>query len=225
LKKCDLLFVHQGIDITMAADALGVDESKISVIEHGLFEEDCEPPRLDEKKLLLLGTLSPYKGVAEMVEAMKKLPEFHLSIYGRSGDDAYIEKCQEASGQNVSWHVGFVPDEDIAKAYSLSTVAVFPYREFNAQSGALHLALGSGRPVLTTDAGGIATVVRKFNCGVVAEDSTPEALVRALRWLFDPVNLARSLEGVERARGALSWKVAAQQSLSAIEKVDAIHGK
>ena len=51
------------------------------------------------------------------------------------------------SADRVEWRLGYLPQAELDRALSESTLAVFPYRAELDQSGALLQALGAGVPV------------------------------------------------------------------------------
>jgi len=219
-RHLDRVFFHRGLSIAAVQEGTGLPLDALVEIEHGLFIEDVDPPSLsDNPRLVLIGTLSPYKGVTEAVEAMKLLPHLQLDIYGRVDDQEYIDACREGSPANVGWHLGFVDDAEIAEVFKGSVAALLPYRELAAQSGVLHLALGCGRPVVVTPAGAMPSVVERFECGVVASEATPAAITRAISELLEPDRYIDALAGVAKAKSELSWSNAARATLEGLRSL------
>ena len=214
LQRFDRVFVHHGLDIHRASEVLNLPIDRLVIIEHGLFIEECPDPSLEVRRLVLLGTLSPYKGLHELVEAASLLPDWTIDIYGRVIDEEYVAQCVALDAPNVSFHLGFVPDEALADIFGATTASVLPYTRLEAQSGALHLSLGCGRPVVVTPVGGMVDVVERFGCGVIASGTSPRAIADAILELAMPEIYASALRGVSEARKALSWEQAAKVTYS-----------
>ncbi|MEI6700497.1 MAG: glycosyltransferase family 4 protein, partial [Actinomycetota bacterium] len=214
LQHFDRIFVHHGIDLQRASEFLNVSVDRLVIIEHGLFIEECPSPKLEDLRLLLLGTLSPYKGLRELVEATRFIPDWKVDIFGRAVDEEYVAECMALEAPNVAFHVGFVSDDALAEVFGSSTASILPYTRLEAQSGALHLSLGCGRTVVVTPVGGMAEVVKRFGCGVVATGTSPREIADAILELAKPEIFASSLRGVSEAQETLSWKQAALVTFS-----------
>ncbi len=103
--------------------------------------------------------------------------------------------------EHVEWRLGYLPQPELDRALSESTVAVFPYRAELDQSGALLQALGAGVPAVVYDVAGLGEPVREFGAGRVVPAGDVEALTAALRELLGDLEaLAAARDGAERAR-------------------------
>ena len=159
---------------------------------------------------LALGVIRPYKGLADAIEATRRLPDTRLLV---AGDPAMpLDGLREA--ERVEWRLGYLPQAELDRALSEATVAVFPYRAELDQSGALLQALGAGVPAVVYDVGGLAEPVRAYGAGRVVPAGDVEALTEAARALLDDAPaLAAARAGAERARSELTWDAAAHSHL------------
>jgi len=188
--------------------SLGVEAR---VIPHPVFPSD--PTRRDEgRTLLCLGTIRPYKGLGDAIEAAKKIEGVRLLVAGDPLEPMNGYRAQ--AGELAEWRLGYLPRHELERALGEATVALFPYRPELDQSGALLQALGAGVPAVAYDVGGIAEPVKRFGAGRVVPAGDVDALAAAARELLDDAGaLEAAREGTRRAQKALTWDAAAEAHL------------
>ena len=194
-----------------AALAELVPDDRLRVIPHPVFPSD--PPRADDgHTLLCLGIIRAYKGVPDAIEATKRVDGARLLVAGDPLEP--VDGYRQAAGARAEWRLGYLSDDQIDRALSETTVALFPYRPEIDQSGALLRALGAGVPVIAYDVGGLAEPVRRFGAGRVVPPGDVDALADAVRELLeDPDALEEARGGAERARNELTWEASARAHL------------
>jgi glycosyltransferase involved in cell wall biosynthesis len=201
LAKFDRVVVHteRGRE-TLAG--LGIDAR---VIPHPVYPS-MATRQDDGHTLLSLGVIRPYKGLPDAIEATRRLPGVRLLV---AGDPAMpIEDLRAA--ERVEWRLGYLPQLELDRALSESTIAVFPYRAELDQSGALLQALGAGLPVVVYDVAGLGEPVRRFGAGRVVPADDVDALTEAVSSLLEDADaLAAARAGAERARAELTWDASA----------------
>jgi glycosyltransferase involved in cell wall biosynthesis len=207
LSRFDRVVVHSDAGRAVLA-GLGVDAT---VIPHPVFPSD--PPRSDDGRTLLsLGTIRPYKGLADAIAAAKLVDGARLLVAGDPLEPLNGYRAQ--AGRLAEWRLGYLPQRELERALGDATVALFPYRPELDQSGALLQALGAGVPAVAYDVGGIAEPIRRFGAGRVVEAGDVDALAAAARELLDdPAALADARAGARRARESLTWDAAASAHL------------
>jgi glycosyltransferase involved in cell wall biosynthesis len=209
LARFDRVVVHSrhGLD-TLAR--LGVPAERLRVVPHPAFASD--PPRADDgRTLLCLGTIRPYKRLADAIEVAKQL-DARLIVAGDPLEP--VEPYRAAAGSLADWRLGYLPERELDRALGEATVALFPYRAELDQSGALLRALGGGVPAVVYDVGGLAEPVQAFGAGRVVPSGNVEALTAAAGELLgDRDALERAREGARRARAELTWDAAASAHL------------
>src|SRR5437870_6078455 len=169
---------------------LGVDAR---VIPHPVYPSAATRSD-DGATMLALGVIRPYKGLADAIEVTRRLPEARLVV---AGDPAMpLDGLREAP--RTEWRLGYLPQAELDRALSETTVAVFPYRAELDQSGAMLQALGAGVPVVAYDVGGLAEPIEHFGAGRVVPAGDVDALTAAVSDLLADPGPAR--EGAERAR-------------------------
>jgi glycosyltransferase involved in cell wall biosynthesis len=205
LARFDRVVVHSEHGRETLA-GLGIDAR---VIPHPVYPSTATRSD-DGATLLALGVIRPYKGLADAIEATRRLPDTRLLV---AGDPAMpLDGLREA--ERVEWRLGYLPQAELDRALSEATVAVFPYRAELDQSGALLQALGAGVPAVVYDVGGLAEPVRAYGAGRVVPAGDVDALTEAARALLDDAPaLAAARAGAERARSELTWDAAAHSHL------------
>jgi glycosyltransferase involved in cell wall biosynthesis len=205
LARFDRVIVHSERGRETLA-GLGVDAR---VIPHPVYPS-AATRNDDGATLLALGVIRPYKGLADAIEATRRLPDTHLLVAG----DAAMPLDGLRDAERVEWRLGYLPQNELDRALSEATVAVFPYRAELDQSGALLQALGAGVPAVVYDVGGLGEPVRAFDAGRVVPPGDVEALTEAVGSLLgDASALAAARAGAERARAELTWESAARSHL------------
>ncbi|HZQ63659.1 MAG TPA: glycosyltransferase family 4 protein [Gaiellaceae bacterium] len=209
LARFDRVVVHSGRGLETLA-ALGVARDRLRVVPHPVFPSD--PQRADDgRTLLCLGTIRPYKGLADAIEAADRL-DVRLIVAGDPLEP--VDRYRAAGGSRIDWRLGYLPEDELDRALGEATVALFPYRAELDQSGALLRALGAGVPAVVYDVGGLAEPIRAFGAGRVVAAGDVEALASAARELLDDREaLERAREGARRARAELTWDAAAAAHL------------
>jgi glycosyltransferase involved in cell wall biosynthesis len=194
-----------------ALSELGVPEGRLRVIPHPAFREDVL--RADDgRTALALGVITPYKGTEDAVEAVLGVESARLLV---AGDQRIpLGGLRQVAGERAEWRLGYLPEDELRRALSEATVALFPYRAELDVSGALLRALGAGVPAIVYDVGGLSEVVGDYGAGAVVAPGDVEGMSRALeRLLEDADALASARRGAERAREELTWESAARAHL------------
>lgn len=135
----------------------------------------------DELHIVSVGRIEPLKGQIHLVGACgrigESLPEFRLLFVGDTTDPAYRRDCEAmASAQGIARQVVFAGErDDIAGILGCADIFVLPSL-YEAFPRAVIEAMGSGLPVIVTDAGGCPEAVEEGLSGFVVPAGDPEAL-------------------------------------------------
>lgn len=191
------IIVHSPTTKREMMEAFGVEESKISVIHHGILdfhadeaavsrrmEEIRRELRLGEGELVFsaLGAQSAYKGIDTLISVWANTPglrdnnHLRLLFVGRNSDIDYTPVRQ--------LHNVFIRDEAVSEAdflayVRLSDVSLLPYKAIS-QSGVLFTSLSNGVPVLVSHVGGLPDVLDYGKVGWDIGHPSFENLQRAL---------------------------------------------
>ncbi|MEM7395431.1 MAG: glycosyltransferase [Verrucomicrobiota bacterium] len=165
---------------------------------------------LSEKKVLLFfGYIRKYKGLAVLLEAMKRLPAdegFHLLIVGEFYDDKsqYQDALDNLSNQ-ITLVDRYVGNDEVPLYFSACDLVAAPYLTAT-QSGVIQIAYGFTRPVVASAVGGIPEAVVEGRTGYLVPPSDPEKLADAIRVWFshpDPASVDRHIQEEQKK---YSWE-------------------
>ena len=205
-------------------DRLGVT-APVRTVPHPMYDGfGTAPPRPEAREalglpartpvFLFFGFVRPYKGLHVLLDAwggvVRRVPNARLVVAGEFYADEDALRAQAAPlGESVRFDAAYVPDDRVGLYFSAADAVVQPYVTAT-QSGVAQIAFHYGRPVITTDVGGLAETVPDGEAGLVVPPNDPGALGDALvRFATD--DLGETLEaGVRRAREAYSWSRVAE---------------
>lgn len=126
-------------------------------IPHGHYVDrfaKLSRPEMLPGRLLLVGSLKPYKGVDRLVAEFSAHddPSLTLRIVGRPMTPGLADALASAAASDarISHRLGLVPDAAMVEEMARAELVVLPYREMH-NSGVVLLALSIGRPVLVPD--------------------------------------------------------------------------
>ena len=196
---------------------------KVSIVPNGVESELVTSPSLSEPAphhAVYLGTLSPRFDAPLVREALRRLPEWHLDIYGqcqypgrgdRPGEE--LEELLEFGEGRVVWH-GVLERADVAAALDRAAVAIVPNRRAltpGQDAMKLYDYAARGTPIVTTSWS--ERLAADGPPGLVLADD-PQAFAQALTRAADDgreIRAARRSWAAERTwdRRWLRWSAAA----------------
>jgi glycosyltransferase involved in cell wall biosynthesis len=162
-----------------------------------------EPSRLAKKLIvkaagrtivLQLGSISPHKGILELVEAIKLAnpKEFFFAIIGEVFWDAFGADAQklraffDSPPENCLAHAGYLNDErELNFIIRIADILYAVYRDFYGSSNTLTKASVFERPVLVSDDCLMGERVKRFRLGETVLYGDVEAIVSKLSELRD----------------------------------------
>ncbi len=135
----------------------------------------------DAKAVLFFGNIKPYKGVLELIAAIKCLqeidPSVHLLLAGRVSDaDRGVLDAALSSGVKHIKELGYIPAEDTPRWFNAADLTVLPYKR-SLNSGSLQLAASFDLPALVPDQAELRAVYGGEQwVGFYEEDREPREL-------------------------------------------------
>lgn len=166
-----------------------------------------------------------WKGLATLFDAFERLapfhPEAHLRIVG-SGDLVHHYRARaERAGWRERVHVQERVDDDaLAREYSRASLVVLPSTS-PAESFGMVLAEANAcaRPVVASDVGGIPSLVRHGENGLLAPPGDAPALADAISELLLHASRAREMgrHGRERILKEFRWENTIERTALALE--------
>ncbi len=208
-RRMDLILVHDTRTQIQLIEA-GISASRVRKIPHGNFIYLCQPYDLasgearrslglhpEARVVLFFGSIEWRKGLDRLIDAFafiaQEFKDVYLVISGYPNEDfsPYEARIEDVGVRNrVMVNLGWVPFSEMQRYFRAATLVALPYRRIS-QSGVLQLAYAYERPVVVTDAGGLAEAVLEDGTGVVASTSEPRDIAAAMRELLsDPERAA-----------------------------------
>ena len=171
----------------------------------------------DERAILMVGRLQPWKGVQYAIEA---LPLVDRDLRARlliGGDDPYRPELERLVARldlrdRVTF-LGTIPHRELPRYFALAEVVVGASFASETFGMVLCEAQGCARPVIASDWAGYREVVVHEQTGLVVPAQDPPALARAIeRVLRDPVAAQRmATAGRERVLRLFTWEAVADR--------------
>lgn len=165
-KNCEWIRIFQEGTLERALPILKVGIDKFKVVPEGSYAKyypnsikvDEAKRRLglpaNEKVLLYLGLIRPYKGITELIEVNKqmKMEKTRLLIVGKSMNQKYLQRIENLASENVEIIEGFVPPEKLQLYFNAADLVVLPFKKIE-NSGSAILAMGFKKPIVAPNLG------------------------------------------------------------------------
>lgn len=132
------------------------------------------------KVFLLLGELTPRKGMRELFDAVARLGQetarrICIVLAGRTGplQQAELQKqCALLRAElpvQIAERYAFIPHAKVAAYFQLADVVLLPYPKHNGMSGVLLLAAAYQKPVLSSTCGLMGEMTRQYKLGLTVD--------------------------------------------------------
>ena len=205
----------------------------VSVIRNLPAYEQPDPERAfalkknkSEKLLLFHGHFRPGRGLLQLVEAMKTLPDCRLALIG-GGDleNPLREICHtEGLSERVDFYDYIQTDQLVSTAAQADIgLALFEPTSENyahALPNKFFEYLMAGVPVLASNIDTFTSYVKKYDIGRIVDPNDIEAIVKVIQeMLTDPVRLERWHKNTLSAARELNWDNEAGKLLSIYENL------
>lgn len=161
-------------------------------------------PRSDREGIAFLGRLTREKGIPDLLEAARLMPETRFRIAGDGPLRGAVESSAESLG-NVEY-LGFVGKQEGAELIRSSVACLMPSVWEDPGPLACLEAMAEGTPLVTYPLGGVAEYVEDAGAGIVCQETGARRLVDAIATLSsDPKLWERcSSSGVAAIEGVHS---------------------
>ena len=196
----DAFVIHSEADRQPISERYGLGNRPCVVIPHGPidhFASDDDSPSLPLRdppagviNLLFFGTIRPYKGLEDLVEAFEMLDDdevvhYWLTVVGETweGWDLPIRLIEGSRRRSRITLVNrFVEDDEVTAYFAGADAAVLPYHRSSASSPA-SVAMANGLPLVLTAVGGLPEAVAGYDGAIMVPPRDPQALRDAIRGL------------------------------------------
>ena len=211
--------IHVTSDVEASQLAsLGLSTHRVAVIPNGVNVNEMLPDGASTSEtahpyILFLGRISWKKGLDRLIRAFPAVGDADLVIagYDEDGHQAIVERLAETSG--IRDRIKFVgPAEGNAKARLIGGASCLVLPSYNENFGMVVVeAMAAGRPVVVTPEVGLAEMIERSRCGIVAGRSTA-SLAAALNYLLtNPIDArAMGVAGRQTALAHYSWPAIAR---------------
>jgi glycosyltransferase involved in cell wall biosynthesis len=186
--------------------ALGVPESRVTVVHNGLPPVEPAPEATERTMLRLgiVGQISAWKGHEDLLEALTLLARdgvrVVLQIFGTGASD-YVEamkqKVFELNLENVEWR-GFIADPK--NIYADIDLCIVPSRLDDPLPTVALEGGAFGRPVIGTSRGGLPEIVEDGATGLVIDARRPDQLAHAIKAFVRNPDLVKTMGEAARKR-------------------------
>lgn len=217
----NMVVIPPGVDVSHFYP-IPADEAKMYI---GLKPED--------RMVLFVGRIEPLKGVDTLIQAMSCLQlketerPVHLAIIGgdpaaspeeMSAEMARLQKlCDDLAVDQTVVFLGKRDQDKLPYYYSAAEVVVMPSHYESFGMVALE-AMACGTPVIASEVGGLAYLVRDGETGFTIPDQEPEELCDKISWILNDRELHEmmSARAVEYAQD-YAWEKIAKQIVEVYE--------
>lgn len=150
------------------------------------FENQVPRPTIDQLRLVYVGLLQTERGLLDILNILKKRPNWQLDLAGFGGDEQEILVVANML-PNVCWHGRIPYQKTLALTGSADVVLALydpaiPNHRF-ASPNKLYEALMLGKPVVVAKNTRIDEIVEREKCGLVVEYGDQADLEKALQLL------------------------------------------
>ena len=238
LRRADRIVVATLAELTQLRFLYKADQNKMVIIPPGVDVSHFYPIPSDEAKLyvglksdarmiLFVGRIEPLKGVDTLIQAMTCLElkeasrPVHLAIIGgdpsaspeeMTAEMARLQKlCDDLGLDQTVLFLGKRDQDKLPYYYSAAEVVVMPSHYESFGMVALE-AMACGTPVIASEVGGLAYLVRDGETGFTIPAEEPDTLCEKLTWLLNDPDLHARMSGqaAEYAQDYAWEKIAAQ---------------
>ncbi len=216
-----------------------VDRDKVFVVNNGVNTDISRPLDINECKeklgldknkdyIIFVGSLRMWHGINRLVEIVKQLSRekdnICLLVVGSGPEEEkLINQIGKEDLSNKILLIGKVHHEKVPLYIGSSRVCIAPYPEtivsrHGFSSLKIREYMSCGRPIVTTDVGGLYELVEHNGCGVAVKDNSEPEIARAILKTMDSEEewQQSSRKARQLALESLSWRSATEHITSYI---------
>ena len=174
-----------------------------------------ESLKMPADKIILLwqgNGLNEGRGGEELVQAMQYLPDCQLLIVGSGTVLPQLKKL--SADLNLQERITFVPRQTPENLFNYTTLSdigisldkdVCPNAHFSLPNKIFEY-IKAGTPLVVSNLPERARIMKQYEVGIVAEEVTPHAIVKAVKALSDPILRSQYHENCKAAAKELTWE-------------------
>jgi glycosyltransferase involved in cell wall biosynthesis len=181
LRDTRVLVQAPGIKTDIETEFPDIDH-ELAVLGNGV---EIPEATADGDDVLFVGRLAPMKGVSILIQAMAEL-DTSITIVGDGSERNRLESLAAEVGADVTF-VGEVPPDVVDEYYRTAGVFCLPSTGEEGLPNAVLEAMSWGLPCVTTDSGGLPSLIGNDNRGIIVPKNQPSILrERIAELLEDP---------------------------------------
>jgi len=179
---------------------LGIPESKITVIPNGIDIKKfrLENVKREENTLLFVGRITQKKGLLVLLDSLKYLKtKVKLVIVGSISHDyqySYdvLDLAKKINDENFHTinYLGVLKLEELIKWYQKASILVLPSISESFPMVVLE-ALACGTPIIASDVGAVAEVVKNNENGMLVSPNNSVELAKSIQYLLNNADVRR----------------------------------
>ncbi len=224
IRLASAFVVHSEFDRGLVAEHWPVGEKPVTVIHHGPYDHLAEQgaevastaaPEIlreapdDTCNILFFGTIRPYKGLEDLVDAFDSLAQdevgdYWLTVVGETWEGWTLpaEKIDRSRWRDrITFINRYVHDAELDAYLAGADAVALPYLR-SSISGPLHVAMSYGVPVIITPVGGNAEASEHYSGIHLVPVHDPAAIANEIRTLRPGTR--------ERHENPASWDTSAR---------------
>lgn len=156
----------------------------IRMCPYTFYKNYAKNGTINKKHILFFGSISPYKGIETLLQAMRPVLERYptecLIIAGRQNEDYTLNNDDPpVLNNNIIFLNRYIRNEELVDLIQGAKFIVCPYLEAT-QSGVLMTALALNTPVIATNVGAFPEYIVQNVTGMLVPVSDPNNLAKAI---------------------------------------------
>jgi glycosyltransferase involved in cell wall biosynthesis len=162
-----------------------VDPGKISVVGNFLSGIDRFPEVATQREpsVVYLGRLSQEKGIEELVEAFRALPDIQLKILGTGPLENKIKETIAKERLTNIHLMGFMDGAEKWRLIRSSLAVAIPSGAYEVFPVTAVESMAAGTPVIVTSHGSLPTIIEDGRTGLAYQSGDVRELCDKIRWL------------------------------------------
>ncbi|WP_207217155.1 glycosyltransferase [Natrinema altunense] len=205
--------------------------TQISVIPHGNYisEYNNIPDEMSARKelgiepdarvFMFFGQIKPYKQVPYLIESFKNIDYENttLIIAGNPSSKSLQSQIdrQSENHDDIRTRLEFIPEEDVAKYFTVADIVVLPYRNI-LTSGSAILAMSFARPTIVPQIGCLPELINNNVNGFLYDPDDPNSLEQTMSSALEADLAEIGKNGYETVE-KLKWSEIANKTIRAYE--------
>lgn len=152
--------------------------NSVQKIDHGIYGSDLT--------IIYIGGFSSGRSIIPLIQSSRLLSNVKIII---AGDGSQLGQIKEELKKHPSvQYLGWISQTSVYQFYQIADIVYYGLISTNKNNefstpNALFLSMTFGKPIITTNVGEVARIVRTENCGIVIEKATPESVAEAINQL------------------------------------------